>query len=188
SHIANFRDFKLYLRCSEPLKKRQAQVKDFSGSEKIWDALGAVIVATECNDQGIPLTHGSIMECYDVHDDTGVSTHNELQNRGEDEEQFHLKRCLSKGKYLCLTTSMAPSICQLKMHVQLQEHIEVTCQHWLFLSGKLLTNRMLLRDTKNPDGLCNPGPSYTTCHPQLSMLCELTGTIMEGCTVCTTGK
>ncbi|CAG5910131.1 unnamed protein product [Menidia menidia] len=54
---------------------------------------------------------------------------------------------LSTGKDLRLSASMADSIGQLKKQLQAQELIDVGHQRWFF-SGKLLTDKTRLQDTK----------------------------------------
>nr|XP_055026529.1 ubiquitin domain-containing protein 1a [Misgurnus anguillicaudatus] len=148
----------------------------FDGRKEIWDALKAAAVALECNDHelaqaiidgaNITLPHGSLMECYDelgnryqlpVYclaapvnlisecNDYNVSEHSELQEKKETE--FELKVRLSTGKDIRLGASMANSIRQLKKQLEVQEDIDATCQRWFF-SGKLLTDKTRLQDTK----------------------------------------
>ncbi|XP_056617160.1 ubiquitin domain-containing protein 1a [Triplophysa dalaica] len=147
----------------------------FDGRQEIWDALKAATVAVECNDHdlaqaivdgaSITLPHGSLMECYDElgnryqlpayclappvnlisESKDPVSHHSDLQEKKENE--FQLKVRLSTGKDLHLSASMADSIRQLKKQLQLQEEIDATCQRWFF-SGKQLTDKMRLQDTK----------------------------------------
>lgn len=74
-----------------------------------------------------------------------VSEHSELQEKKENE--FQLKVRLSTGKDLRLSASMADSIRQLKKQLQLQEDIDTACQRWFF-SGKQLSDKMRLQDTK----------------------------------------
>lgn len=54
---------------------------------------------------------------------------------------------LSTGKDLRLSASMADTIGQLKKQLQAQEDIDATHQRWFF-SGKLLTDKTRLQDTK----------------------------------------
>ncbi|XP_065153593.1 ubiquitin domain-containing protein 1a [Paramisgurnus dabryanus] len=148
----------------------------FDGRKEIWDALKAAAVALECNDHelaqaiidgaNITLPHGSLMECYDELgnryqlpayclappvnlisecNDHNVSEHTELQEKKETE--FELKVRLSTGKDIRLGASMANSIRQLKKQLEVQEDIDATCQR-CFFSGKLLTDKTLLQDTK----------------------------------------
>lgn len=149
----------------------------FDGRKEIWDALKAAAVAVECNDHelaqaivdgaSITLPHGSLMECYDElgnryqlpayclappvnlileRSDIDVSENTEQQEKKEKEE-FQLKVRLSTGKDLRLSVSMADSICQLKKQLQVQEDIDAANQRWFF-SGKLLTDKTRLQDTK----------------------------------------
>ncbi|KAM6956156.1 ubiquitin domain-containing protein 1a [Aplochiton taeniatus] len=62
-------------------------------------------------------------------------------------QEFQLRIRLSSGKDLRLTASMADSISQLKKQLEGQEDIDVTHQRWFF-SGKLLTDKTRLQDTK----------------------------------------
>uniref|UniRef100_A0A673JGU4 Ubiquitin domain-containing protein 1-like n=1 Tax=Sinocyclocheilus rhinocerous TaxID=307959 RepID=A0A673JGU4_9TELE len=148
----------------------------FDGRKEIWDALKAAAVAIECNDHelaqaivdgaSITLPHGSLMECYDELgnryqlpayclvppvnlvsecNDHNVSEHSELQEKKE--KEFQLKVRLSTGKDLRLSATMADSIRQLKKQLQIQEDIDATNQRWFF-SGKLLTDKTRLQDTK----------------------------------------
>lgn len=78
--------------------------------------------------------------------DNDVSDQAELQEKKEKEE-FQLKVRLSTGKDLRLSASMADSICQLKKQLQVQEDIDAANQRWFF-SGKLLTDKTRLQDTK----------------------------------------
>ncbi|XP_050982385.1 ubiquitin domain-containing protein 1a isoform X1 [Labeo rohita] len=148
----------------------------FDGRKEIWDALKAAAVAIECNDHelaqaivdgaSITLPHGSLMECYDElgnryqlpayclappvnlvseGNDRNVSEHSELQEKKE--KEFQLKVRLSTGKDLRLSATMADSIRQLKKQLQTQEDIDAANQRWFF-SGKLLTDKTRLLDTK----------------------------------------
>lgn len=54
---------------------------------------------------------------------------------------------LSTGKDLRLSASMADSIGQLKKQLQAQDDIDAAHQRWFF-SGKLLTDKTRLQDTK----------------------------------------
>lgn len=51
------------------------------------------------------------------------------------------------GKDVHMAASMADSIGQLKKQLEEQEDIDVSCQRWFF-SGKLLTDKTHLQDTK----------------------------------------
>ncbi|XP_073689986.1 ubiquitin domain-containing protein 1a isoform X1 [Garra rufa] len=147
----------------------------FDGRKEIWDALKAAAVAIECNDHelaqaivdgaSITLPHGSLMESYDELgnryqlpayclappvnlvsecNDHNVSDQSEQQ---EKEKEFQLKVRLSTGKDLRLSATMADSIRQLKKQLQIQEDIDAANQRWFF-SGKLLTDKTRLLDTK----------------------------------------
>uniref|UniRef100_A0A671RA31 Ubiquitin domain-containing protein 1-like n=1 Tax=Sinocyclocheilus anshuiensis TaxID=1608454 RepID=A0A671RA31_9TELE len=148
----------------------------FDGRKEIWDALKAAAVAIECNDHelaqaivdgaSITLPLGSLMECYDELgnryqlpayclappvnlvskcNDHNVSENSELQEKKE--KEFQLKVRLSSGKDLRLSATMADSIRQLKKQLQIQEDIDTAHQRWFF-SGKLLTDKTHLQDTK----------------------------------------
>ena len=54
---------------------------------------------------------------------------------------------MSTGKDLRLSASMADTIGQLKKQLHAQEDIDATHQRWFF-SGKLLTDKTRLQDTK----------------------------------------
>ncbi|KAG5266347.1 hypothetical protein AALO_G00229990 [Alosa alosa] len=62
-------------------------------------------------------------------------------------KEFPLKVRLSSGQDVRLTASMADAIGQLKKQLQAQEDIDVAHQRWFF-SGKLLTDKTRLQDTK----------------------------------------
>ncbi|XP_067091755.1 ubiquitin domain-containing protein 1-like [Osmerus mordax] len=62
-------------------------------------------------------------------------------------QEFQLKVRLSSGKDLRLTATMADSISQLKKQLEVQEDIDAIHQRWFF-SGKLLTDKTRLQDTK----------------------------------------
>lgn len=79
---------------------------------------------------------------------------------------------MSTGKDLRLSASMADTIGQLKKQLHVQEDIDATHQRWFF-SGKLLTDKTRLQDTKiqkdfviqvivNPQALRGPKLSPTT--------------------------
>ncbi|XP_078499702.1 ubiquitin domain-containing protein 1 isoform X1 [Lissotriton helveticus] len=61
--------------------------------------------------------------------------------------EFQLKVRLSTGKDVKLNASMTDSIGQLKKQLFAEEQIDPTWQRWFF-SGKLLTDRMKLQETK----------------------------------------
>lgn len=68
--------------------------------------------------------------------------------------EFSLKVRLSTGKDLRLSASMGDTIGQLKKQLQVQEGIDLAWQRWFF-SGKLLTDRTRLQETKiDPEGFC----------------------------------
>lgn len=79
---------------------------------------------------------------------------------------------MSTGKDLRLSASMADTIGQLKKQLHVQEDIDASHQRWFF-SGKLLTDKTRLQDTKiqkdfviqvivNPQALRGPKLSPTT--------------------------
>ncbi|KAI7805896.1 putative ubiquitin domain-containing protein 1 [Triplophysa rosa] len=153
--------------CNEPLKKDKPKWKsDNQMTEgqlrKIWDTLKAAAVAVECNDHelaqaivdraSITLPHGSLMECYDELGNRYqlpaycLAPPVNLISESKDHACVSTKVHLSTGKDLRLSASMADSIRQLKK-LQLQEDIDAACQRWFF-SGKQLTDKMRLQDTK----------------------------------------
>lgn len=62
-------------------------------------------------------------------------------------KEFQLKVRLSTGKDVRLSASMTDPVGLLKKQLQAQEGIEVARQRWFF-SGKLLTDKTRLQDTK----------------------------------------
>uniref|UniRef100_A0A3P9HE04 Ubiquitin domain containing 1b n=1 Tax=Oryzias latipes TaxID=8090 RepID=A0A3P9HE04_ORYLA len=169
----------------------------FEGRKEIWDALKAAAVALECNDHelaqaivdgaSITLPHGTLTECYDElgtryqlpvyclappinliseRSDEDASESPELSATSK--KEFVLKVRLSTGKDLRLSASMADTVGLLKKQLQAQEGIDLLHQRWFF-SGKLLTDKTRLQDTKiqkdfviqviiNPQALQNPKP------------------------------
>ncbi|XP_035167726.1 ubiquitin domain-containing protein 1, partial [Oxyura jamaicensis] len=148
----------------------------FEGRKEIWDALKAAAYAVEANDHSlaqaildgasITLPHGSLTECYDELGNRYqlpvyclAPPVNLILERGEEEaaepaeplpsarREFALKVRLSTGKDLRLSASMGDTIRQLKKQLQAQEGIELAWQRWFF-SGKLLTDRTRLQETK----------------------------------------
>ncbi|MBN3295825.1 UBTD1 protein, partial [Amia calva] len=148
----------------------------FEGRKEIWDALKAAAVAIECNDHelaqaivdgaSITLPHGSLTECYDELGNRYqlpvyclAPPVNLISERSEEEtvenpepqavpkKEFQLKVRLSTGKDLRLSASMADTIGQLKKQLQVQEDIDPAHQRWFF-SGKLLTDKTRLQETK----------------------------------------
>ncbi|XP_030058756.1 ubiquitin domain-containing protein 1 [Microcaecilia unicolor] len=148
----------------------------FEGRKEIWDALKAAAYAIEANDLelaqaivdggSITLPHGSLTECFDelgnryqlpVYclappvnlilercDEEGADTPEPAANP---RREFQLKVRLSSGKDVKLSASMTDSIGQLKKQLYAEEGIEPSWQRWFF-SGKLLTDRMKLQETK----------------------------------------
>ncbi|XP_062436172.1 ubiquitin domain-containing protein 1 [Rhea pennata] len=148
----------------------------FEGRKEIWDALKAAAYAVEANDHGlaqaildgasITLPHGSLTECYDELGNRYqlpvyclAPPVNLILERGDEESaepgeplpsarrEFALKVRLSTGKDLRLNASMGDTIGQLKKQLQAQEGIDLAWQRWFF-SGKLLTDRTRLQETK----------------------------------------
>ncbi|KAK1793806.1 hypothetical protein P4O66_001532 [Electrophorus voltai] len=148
----------------------------FEGRKEIWDALKAAALALECSDHemaqaildgaSITLPHGSLTECYDELGNRYqlpvyclAPPVNLISERGEEDpseqsephtapkKEFQLKVRLSTGKDLRLSASMADPIGLLKKQLQAQEGIDVAHQRWFF-SGKLLTDKTRLQDTK----------------------------------------
>ncbi|XP_063047104.1 ubiquitin domain-containing protein 1a isoform X2 [Engraulis encrasicolus] len=147
----------------------------FDGRKEIWDALKAAAVAMETNDHqlaqaivdgaSITLPHGSLSECYDElgnryqlpayclapplnmmsehNDSEGVEPAQQVPARIE----FPLKVRLSTGRDIRLNASMSDSIGQLKHQLAEQEQFSANHQRWFF-SGKLLTDKTRLQDTK----------------------------------------
>ncbi|KAM5141511.1 ubiquitin domain-containing protein 1 [Mantella aurantiaca] len=148
----------------------------FEGRKEIWDALKAAAYAVEANDHelaqaivdgaSITLPHGSLTECYD---ELGTRYQlpvyclappvNLIMERSEDDgtdapdptpnnrREFQLKVRLSTGKDVKLSASMSDTIGQMKKQLHSVEGIEPCWQRWFF-SGKLLTDRMKLQETK----------------------------------------
>ncbi|XP_027885164.1 ubiquitin domain-containing protein 1 [Xiphophorus couchianus] len=148
----------------------------FEGRKEIWDALKAAAVALECNDHelaqaivdgaSITLPHGTLTECYDelgnryqlpvyclappvnlISECSDEDCSDSPEPPIASKKEFQLKVRLSTGKDLRLNASMADTIGQLKKQLQAQEDIDVLQQRWFF-SGKLLTDKTRLQDTK----------------------------------------
>ncbi|XP_036591099.1 ubiquitin domain-containing protein 1 isoform X1 [Trichosurus vulpecula] len=148
----------------------------FEGRKEIWDALKAAAFAVEANDHelaqaildgaSITLPHGSLSECYDELGNRYqlpvyclAPPVNLLLERSEDDgveppepapstrREFPLKVRLSTSKDVRLNASLSDTIGQLKRQLHAQEGIEPSWQRWFF-SGKLLTDRMRLQETK----------------------------------------
>ncbi|NWT64164.1 UBTD1 protein, partial [Prunella himalayana] len=148
----------------------------FEGRKEIWDALKAAAYAVEANDHSlaqaildgasITLPHGSLTECYDELGNRYqlpvyclAPPVNLILERSEEEavepaeppanarREFTLKVRLSTGKDLRLSASMSDTVGQLKKQLQAQEGIDLAWQRWFF-SGKLLTDRTRLQETK----------------------------------------
>ncbi|XP_072482747.1 ubiquitin domain-containing protein 1 isoform X1 [Notamacropus eugenii] len=148
----------------------------FDGRKEIWDALKAAAFAVEANDHelaqaildgaSITLPYGSLSECYDELGNRYqlpvyclAPPVNLLLERSEDDgveppepapstrREFPLKVRLSTGRDVKLNTSLSDTIGQLKRQLHAQEGIEPSWQRWFF-SGKLLTDRIRLQETK----------------------------------------
>ncbi|XP_072311819.1 ubiquitin domain-containing protein 1-like [Eucyclogobius newberryi] len=175
----------------------------FEGRKEIWDALKGATEALENNDHdlaqafvdgaSITLPHGSLTECYDELGNRYLLPAyclappvNMISERGDDEpsvspeppaapkKEFLLKVRLSTGKDLKLSASMADTIGLLKKQLHTEEDIDIAYQRWFF-SGKLLTDKTRLQDTKiqkdfviqvivNPQAL--DSPKLSTIAPQ----------------------
>uniref|UniRef100_A0A3P8QBF0 Ubiquitin-like domain-containing protein n=1 Tax=Astatotilapia calliptera TaxID=8154 RepID=A0A3P8QBF0_ASTCA len=173
----------------------------FEGRKEIWDALKAAAVALECNDHelaqaivdgaSITLPHGTLTECYDelgnryqlpvyclappinlISERSDEDPSDSPEPPAASKKEFQLKVRLSTGKDLRLSVSMVDTIGQLKKQLQVQEDIDAVHQRWFF-SGKLLTDKTRLQDTKiqkdfviqvivNPQALQAPKPSPPT--------------------------
>lgn len=173
----------------------------FEGRKEIWDALKAAAVALECNDHelaqaivdgaSITLPHGTLTECYDELGNRYqlpvyclAPPINLISERSDEDpsdspeppvapkKEFQLKVRMSTGKDLRLSASMADTIGQLKKQLHVQEDIDANHQRWFF-SGKLLTDKTRLQDTKiqkdfviqvivNPQALRGPKLSPNT--------------------------
>ncbi|NWW51654.1 UBTD1 protein, partial [Pedionomus torquatus] len=103
---------------------------------------------------------GSLTECYDeLGNRYQLPVYCLAPPRSEEEaaepaeplpnarREFALKVRLSTGKDLRLSASMGDTIGQLKKQLQAQEGIDLAWQRWFF-SGKLLTDRTRLQETK----------------------------------------
>ncbi|KAK5622088.1 Ubiquitin domain-containing protein 1 [Crenichthys baileyi] len=148
----------------------------FEGRKEIWDALKAAAVALESNDHelaqaivdgaSITLPHGTLTECYDelgnryqlpvyclappvnlISECSDEDPSDSPEPPVASKKEFQLKVRLSTGKDVRLSASMADTIGQLKKQLQTQEDIDVLHQRWFF-SGKLLTDKTRLQDTK----------------------------------------
>ncbi|KAM9832470.1 ubiquitin domain-containing protein 1 [Neosynchiropus ocellatus] len=148
----------------------------FEGRKEIWDALKAATVALECDDHelaqaivdgaSITLPHGTLTECYDELGNRYMlpvyclsPPMNLISERSDEDpsdspeppsapkKEFQLKVRMSTGKDLRLSASMSDTIGQLKKQLQAQEDIDSSHQRWFF-SGKLLTDKTRLQDTK----------------------------------------
>ncbi|XP_063049115.1 ubiquitin domain-containing protein 1 [Engraulis encrasicolus] len=149
----------------------------FDGRKEIWDALRAAAVAMETNDHqlaqaivdgaSITLPHGNLSECYDElgnryqlpvyclapplnlisERSDGEETSDTPETHTHTRKEFSLKVRLSTGRDVRLSASMSDAIGQLKRQLASQEGISTNQQRWFF-SGKLLTDKTRLQDTK----------------------------------------
>ncbi|MGH0116703.1 UNVERIFIED_CONTAM: hypothetical protein FKN15_021251 [Acipenser sinensis] len=148
----------------------------FEGRKEIWDALKAAAIAIECNDQelaqaiidgaSITVPHGSLAECYDelgnryqlpvyclatpvnlISERSEEETADALEPQCGTKREFQLKVRLSTGKDVRLSASMTDTIGQLKKQLQVHDDIDPAQQRWFF-SGKLLTDKTRLQETK----------------------------------------
>ncbi|XP_042816684.1 ubiquitin domain-containing protein 1 isoform X1 [Panthera tigris] len=148
----------------------------FEGRKEIWDALKAAAYAAEANDHelaqaildgaSITLPHGTLCECYDELGNRYqlpiyclsppvnlLLEHTEEESLEPPEptpsvrREFPLKVRLSTGKDVRLSASLPDTVGQLKRQLHTQEGIEPSWQRWFF-SGKLLTDRTRLQETK----------------------------------------
>ncbi|XP_030889405.1 ubiquitin domain-containing protein 1, partial [Leptonychotes weddellii] len=148
----------------------------FEGRKEIWDALKAAAYAAEANDHelaqaildgaSITLPHGTLCECYDELGNRYqlpiyclsppvnlLLEHTEEESLEPPEptpgvrRDFPLKVRLSTGKDVRLSASLPDTVGQLKRQLHTQEGIEPSWQRWFF-SGKLLTDRTRLQETK----------------------------------------
>lgn len=114
----------------------------------------------------LPTTPGTLTECYDelgnryqlpvycLAPPVNLITERSEEDPSDNPEpqttqkkEFQLKVRLSTGKDLRLNASMSDTIGLLKKQLHAQEDIDVTHQRWFF-SGKLLTDKTRLQDTK----------------------------------------
>lgn len=114
----------------------------------------------------LPTTPGSLAECYDelgnryqlpvycLAPPVNLITERSEEDLSDNPEpqttqkkEFQLKVRLSTGKDLRLNASMSDTIGLLKKQLHAQEDIDVAHQRWFF-SGKLLTDKTRLQDTK----------------------------------------
>ncbi|KAG2462021.1 UBTD1 protein, partial [Polypterus senegalus] len=109
---------------------------------------------------------GSLTECYDelgnryqlpvyclappvnlISERSEEESSNTPEPQSGTKREFQLKVRLSTGKDLRLNASMSDTIGQLKKQLQVQEDIDPAHQRWFF-SGKLLTDKTRLQETK----------------------------------------
>ncbi|KAG7270062.1 hypothetical protein CRUP_012063 [Coryphaenoides rupestris] len=124
----------------------------FDGRKEIWDALRSL---TESYDE---LGNRYQLPAYALTPPVNLITETTCdrdaatltENKAPPplpKQEFQLRVRLSTGKDLRLTATMADSICQLKKQLEAQEKIDGSHQRWFF-SGKLLTDKTRLQDTK----------------------------------------
>lgn len=146
---------------AQPRRARQALPHCWGGPVPIW------VVHGDAHLQHLTLlSPGSLTECYDELGNRYqlpvyclAPPVNLILERSEEEaaepaeplpnarREFALKVRLSTGKDLRLSASMGDTIGQLKKQLQAQEGIDSAWQRWFF-SGKLLTDRTRLQETK----------------------------------------
>ncbi|KAK2167253.1 hypothetical protein NP493_1283g00026 [Ridgeia piscesae] len=154
----------------------------FEGRKEIWDALKEAAYQLEAGDYAlaqaivdganISLPNGSVMDCYDElgnryqlpvyvlsvptnlieenseQSDNGLSDDVPPSSPGVD---LVVRFRLSTGKDLKLTVNSTDSVLKVKRHIHSLEGVESTAQRWFF-SGKLLSDRMRIKDVKIPKG------------------------------------
>lgn len=85
---------------------------------------------------------------YNLDWNSCISSYSFSENKAVDVHIFFSVQVrLSTGKDLRLSASMADTIGQLKKQLQAQYNIDTAHQRWFF-SGKLLTDKTRLQDTK----------------------------------------
>ncbi|OBS65146.1 hypothetical protein A6R68_06306 [Neotoma lepida] len=116
----------------------------FEGRKEIWDALKAAAYAAEANDHELAQA---------ILDGASITLPHEEESLEPPEptpsvrREFPLKVRLSTGKDVRLSASLPDTVGQLKRQLHSQEGIEPSWQRWFF-SGKLLTDRTRLQETK----------------------------------------
>ncbi|KAK7918895.1 hypothetical protein WMY93_010179 [Mugilogobius chulae] len=163
---------------NEPLRKDRPKWKsDYpmtegqlrSKRDEFWDTAPA-FEGRHCDGASITLPHGTLTECYDELGNRYqlpvyclappvnlISERSDEEPSDSPEPPTAPRRSssssssadvrLSTGKDLRLSASMADTIGQLKKQLQAEEDIDIAHQRWFF-SGKLLTDKTRLQDTK----------------------------------------